>query len=102
MMFLNQLVKVSPDRDGVQRLLADALTAPAHIDGARAKISLLARYTDEVKSGGSPAPKPIPFVTSYFWWLQQPDRWPCMWSSAERALTTKLGWLTSTPDLADA
>lgn len=91
-MFINQLVNLAPDGHPIGELLGRVLTAPADEASARDKITELERYVRQVKRGGNPAPKRIQYVLSLFWSMQQHDQWPCMWQSAEAALTD-LGWL---------
>lgn len=98
-MFLNQLVKMAPEGRDVGPLLARVLTAPDDEAGARARIEELVAYVEEIKVRGQPAPKRVQFVCSLFWSLQEHDRWPCMWPSADQALVD-LGWL-SEASLAD-
>jgi 5-methylcytosine-specific restriction protein B len=99
-MFINQLAKLAPDENEVSSLVTDALTAPADPAGATEKIGRTVTFTETIKKAGQPAPKRIPFVLSYFWWMQEPLRWPCMWNSAEKSLVSHLGWLLPNPDLA--
>jgi 5-methylcytosine-specific restriction protein B len=91
-MFLNQLVKSSPDTAELSRLLARCLVAPTTEAAAAQAIDDLAAYAESVKKGAQPAPRRAIFVLSFFWSLQNPSEWPCFWTSAERVLQ-RLGWL---------
>lgn len=99
-MFVNQLVNLAPDGHPVGELLGRILTAPADEGAAKDRIGELERYVRQIKRGGNPAPKRIQYVLSLFWSMQQHDRWPCMWQSAEATLTD-LGWLHTGGDLGD-
>ena len=92
-MFLNQLVKLSPDSSELAALLVDVLAAPTDDGEARRKLAAMIAHVETIKEGAQPAPKRSLYVLSLFWSLSEPEQWPCMWSSAEDALL-KLGWLS--------
>ena len=98
-MYLNQLVKVAPDEAELADLLTRALAPPTGPEGAWDTINEVARYTESVKKAGTPAPKRVPYVLSYFWAMQDPEQWPCLWTSAVKALQAYLGWLEIEDDL---
>src|SRR5207253_2193435 len=99
-MFINQLAKLAPDQHEVGALVTEALLVPADPASASHKISKTVAFTESIKKAGQPAPKRIPFVLSYFWWMQEPSQWPCFWNSAEKSLVSHLGWLVPNSDLA--
>lgn len=92
-MFINQLVKLSPDSQALASLLVQVLRVPANEDEARRKLEALIAYIDTIKQGGHPAPKRSLYIASLFWSLQDDTNWPCIWSSAEDGLLN-LGWLS--------
>jgi 5-methylcytosine-specific restriction protein B len=92
-MFLNQLVKFSPDSSELAALLVDVLAAPSSDGEARRKLAAMIAHVETIKERGHPAPKRSLYVLSLFWSLSEPEQWPCMWSSAEEALLN-LGWLS--------
>lgn len=100
-MFINQLVNAA-DRgpSDLAPLLADVLVAPSDEDHARRKLETLVAWVEAVKQGAHPAPARAPLVCSVFWSLREPDRWPCLWTSAESVLRG-LGWLRHVEDQAD-
>ncbi|HSH60123.1 MAG TPA: AAA family ATPase [Acidimicrobiales bacterium] len=99
-MFLNQLVNYTEDLEELARLLSQVLRPPVDGDEARRKMVKTLAFVDQVRRGAHPAPKRVPYVLSFFWSLQDHDRWPCIWTSAEKMLT-QLGWLVAPPGLDD-
>jgi 5-methylcytosine-specific restriction protein B len=92
-MFVNQLVnEAAGATPGLDDLLPSALRVPEDEPDAHAKLSLLLGWVFSVKKGGHPAPARVPFLCSFFWSLQDYERWPCIWKSAESALNG-LAWL---------
>lgn len=92
-MFVNQLVKMAPEGYPIGQLLARNLTAPSSDEAALSQIQELEGYVTQIKKGAHPAPKRIQYVVSLFWSMQDHAIWPCMWPSADMALTD-LGWLS--------
>lgn len=95
-MFVNQIVKVATELndDVLPALLAAAFVVPANEEEARGKIETLVDWVQRVKRGAHPAPARVPFVCSFFWALNDPDSWPCLWPTAEKSMQ-RLGWLDS-------
>lgn len=91
-MFLNQLVKSSPDVVELSRVLDHCLRVPQTSEAAAQAVDALAEYAESVKKGAHPAPRRSIFFLSFFWSLQAGNEWPCFWPSAEKALV-RLGWL---------
>ena len=97
-MFLNQLVKYSPDHEVLARLLARCLPVPGSPEAAAKAINDLAEFAASIKVGIHPTPRRSIFFLSFFWSVQLHSAWPCFWTSAERMLI-RLGWLQSSDDL---
>ncbi|MGZ4665260.1 MAG: hypothetical protein ACXV5Q_09530 [Frankiaceae bacterium] len=92
-MFLKQLVGAGAAGES-SALLADVLVVPADDDDAAAKFARVLAFIERVRQGGHPAPARTPFLLSYFWGMQEPERWPVAWTSALTSLRY-LGWLTN-------
>ena len=99
-MFVNQLVNMAPEGYPLGQLLAQVLTVPSDVGDGRRKMDALTEYVLEIKKGANPAPKRVQLLLSLFWSMQDSDAWPCMWPSADAALTD-LGWLEGGPSLTD-
>lgn len=82
-MMVNQLVKRAEDHASLARILGQSLLAPRDLDEATTRLGALVEYVDAIRVGAHPAPGRLPFLCSYFWALEQPDRWPVIWSSEE-------------------
>ncbi|SHG42433.1 McrB family protein [Geodermatophilus nigrescens] len=95
-MFLKQLVSAGAPGESAE-LLADVLKAPEDDAGAVEKFTRLLTFIEKVRQGGHPAPARAPFLLSYVWALQDPDRWPVAWTSALTSLRY-LGWLSKSDD----
>src|SRR5690606_10262705 len=74
-MFLNQLVKRASEPATLARLLTDVLTAPSADDDVVGKIDRLVEYVESVRLGAHPVPGHSTFLLSYFWGLEDHDRW---------------------------
>jgi 5-methylcytosine-specific restriction protein B len=98
MMTIHQIVNYTDDAPIATDVLLDALSVPQSVDEAAAKIRRCVVHIDKIKKGGHPAPRRAPFVLSLFWSLADHEEWPCLWQSADAALTA-LGWLTPPGDL---
>lgn len=99
-MFVNQLVnEAAGGALGLDELLPVALRVPTDEPDAVTKIRELVAWVLSVKKGAHPAPARVPFLCSFFWSLQDDESWPCLWKSAELALSA-LGWLDWTDDQA--
>lgn len=98
-MFLKQVLK-SGEPGEASRLLAEVLRAPVDDAEAVSKIDRTLVFVDRVKSGGYPAPGRVPFLLSFFWGLQDDQRWPVIWSSAKKGLT-ELGWINDDAEYAE-
>lgn len=78
-MIINQINKMSRDRDAAAAVLVDALSTPVDLDDAANKIRRLADYLQEIRVGAHPSPTRAPFVASYYWGLEFPHVWPVAW-----------------------
>lgn len=81
-MFVNQLVKRTDEPTTLARILSDALTTPSSDGESVGKIERLVEYVESIRLGAHPAPGHTTFLLSYFWGLEDHDRWPVLWSSA--------------------
>ncbi len=93
-MFLNQIVKAA-DQEEVAPLLRNVLPVPATDEEAAERITQLVGFVEKVKKGGYPAPARVPFLLSFFWALQDRQRWPMAWPSATR-IVGRVGWYVPT------
>ena len=96
-MFVNQLANAADDATGVASMLAEVLVAPTSDGEAREKFGSLLAYVEKVKRGAHPAPRRSIFLLSYFWHAAAAEQWPCMWPTAEEAVT-QLGWFAPSKD----
>jgi len=72
------------------------LEAPADDASAEALMNDVADHVASIREQGSAAaPARIGPLLSWFWWLQDSETWPMLWSSARTALT-KIGFLSGT------
>jgi 5-methylcytosine-specific restriction enzyme B len=85
-MFLNQLVNDS-DPVVIADLLLTLIAAPADDAEAEQKFDLLLDHVEVLRREGSHAAAGrVPGFLSWFWWIEDPDRWPAMFSSGWAAL----------------
>lgn len=98
-MFLKQVIAAGEPGESAE-LLADVLQAPSTDEGAARKIRDCVEFADRVNKGGQPAPGRAPFLLSFFWALQDTQRWPAAWTTTVSALRD-LGWLVLTEERAD-
>ena len=73
-----------------EQILRDALGLPKTREEVRTKINALSEFLSNLKSIVE-TPKSIPrvgqaFLLSYFWELQEPERWPVYYGSTKRVL----------------
>ncbi|MEE3853534.1 AAA family ATPase [Gordonia sp. LSe1-13] len=90
-MIINQISKMSPDPDVAVNVLLDALSTPEDPDDAVRKIRLLADHLQEIRVGAHPSPKRAPFVASYYWALDDPEKWPAAWPKSADYMTYVTG-----------
>ncbi len=92
-MIINQINKRSPNPEKAVQILSDALTTPIDLDSARQKINAVAEYMESLNI---PAVR-APFLTSYFWGMDDPRTWPVAWTMASDYLV----YCTGRKDFAD-
>ncbi len=108
-MFFNQLLNVSETTDETDAELKAAITIPDSEQMASSRIKTFERYVrrigDElVEAGGSkhgrPKPGSIPFFLSYFWQVQDKDKWPIYYTNSVNTMIDLNLWQPK-EDLAD-
>lgn len=93
-MYLNQLIKGGAAVEFAASL-AQWLPAPSSEQQAAQRIDELAALTTELRKHGSAAQVGrAPFLLSWMWWIQEPDRWAPLWPSRENPLV-EMGFLRS-------
>lgn len=89
-MFFNQVVNVADDPDECSHEIRAAIAAPTSDEIAKSRIrtfiSYVKRLGDEhVQGGGTGYGRPklgsVPFFLSYFWQIQDRDRWPVYYTN---------------------
>jgi len=100
-MFFNLVVNIADDLHECSEEIKAALTMPANEDMARSRIrnfhSYVKRIGDQhVEGGGSKQGRPkvssIPFFLSYFWQIQDRQRWPVFYSNGVNTMTDLNLW----------
>lgn len=97
-MFFNLLVASTQYVEGdLTPLLRDVLTSPESKEEAVKKIQTLEEHVERIRSRSddlrsAPAAGNIPYFISYFWQLQDPDRYPIYYKSIRRALSDLSIW----------
>lgn len=99
-MFFNVLTKnsnVGNRADELIGLLKKSLPAPATIVQAKTNIEHFARFTKELgqysaDARGAPKIGSIPFFLSYFWQIQQPEKYPVYYTSMVNVLSGQAIW----------
>ena len=92
-MFLNQIVKASPDGEA-EALLRTTLVTPEDEQAAAEAIDGTVAFCEKVKEGGYPAPGHAPFMVTFFWGLADLEEWPIAWVSAVKCLK-QIGWFVA-------
>jgi len=102
LMFFNTLYKSSINKKDLSIVLRDVLRLPSDIKDAKNKIDKLLEY---IKSNGveqnkrkSPRPKSTLFFLSYFWQIQNPQKYPIFYNSLEQVFL-ELGFLQPNENL---
>ncbi len=90
-MFFNMLHKCSPNKEELHDKLINWLRVPEDIGDSKQKIQGLSEYVKQISVNISdkrkaPRPKSILFFLSYFWQLQEPDKFPIFYNSLESTL----------------
>lgn len=109
-MFFNLIYNACVDEDELTSELKSALACPADESAAKSRIRNFASYVrrigdDHVTAGNSkasrPKPSSIPFFLSYFWQIQEPDKWPVFFTNSVQVLSD-LNLYQQADDLAEA
>lgn len=107
-MFFNMVINVADDWDECDQELKTALTIPNNEKIASSRIKTFASYVkrlgDELADSGkdrrgSPRQSSIPFFLSYFWQIQDRDKWPVYYTNAVNTMVDLNLW-QPTGDLA--
>lgn len=88
-MHFNQLVLSAPDNAAFAEDLRHAISLPSGLDDAANKIDKqadLAREHRDNNLDSEPAIKPTMFFLSYFWHIQDHEKWPIFYPTTERYL----------------
>jgi len=105
-MFFNMLYKTCLQFDDVgnfEQLLKKSLEAPSDIDAAKSILETFREFTEtlskyHVDRRAAPKIGSIPFFLSYFWQIQQPEKYPVYYSSMVNVLSDLDVW-TPTKDI---
>lgn len=94
-MFFNQLVKTAVDPEMRAELLRELIKEPASLNDALSKIERLEQETSsqfEMSEDKRKAPNPasVGYFLSYFWQIQNPEKWPILYTSQVQGLN-KIG-----------
>ena len=86
-MFFNQLVKNNESNiEGLTTLLKQSITIPKTLDEALAKIGTLEKYCQAIYNKAKdkrkvPNPGSVSYFLSYFWQIQDEQKWPILYTS---------------------
>lgn len=103
-MFFNMVVNVADDIDECDQELKLALTIPDNEQIASSRIKNFASYVKRlgeqwVDAGnsryGTPKVGSIPFLVSYFWHIQDRDKWPIYYTNSVQTMTDLNLWQPS-------
>ena len=102
-MFFNMLTKNSIAGNHLEefdQLLKKSLSVPDNLDNAKSIIVKFERFTKSLgkysaDARGAPKVGSIPFFISYFWQMQQPDKYPMYYSSMINVLRDLDVWSPS-------
>ena len=102
-MFFNILTKNSIAGDHLEefdQLLKTSLPVPSNLDKAKSTIEKFERYTKSLgkysaDARGAPKVGSIPFFLSYFWQMQQPEKYPVYYTSMVNVLRELDIWTPS-------
>lgn len=109
-MFFNLIYNACLDENELTAELKSALACPADDSTAKSKIRNFASYVrrigdDHVAAGNSkasrPKPSSIPFFLSYFWQVQEREKWPVFYTNSVQVLSD-LNLYQQADDLAEA
>jgi hypothetical protein len=103
-MFFNMVVNVSPNETEVDQELRAAIIAPTTEEQATVQLTRFGSYVRRlgeafVEAGGSLHGRPkvgsSPFFLSYFWQIQQPQKWPAYYTNSVQVMTDLNLWTPS-------
>lgn len=109
-MFFNLIYNACLDESELTSELKSAMACPADESATKSRIRNFASYVrrigdDHVAAGNSkasrPKPSSIPFFLSYFWQVQEPDKWPVFYTNSVQVLSD-LNLYQQGDDLAEA
>jgi hypothetical protein len=109
-MFFNLVFNAAEDLAELTAELKSAIGTPESEEIAKSRIRTFSSYVRRlgeslVEGGGSGHAKPklssVPFFLSYFWQVQEPDKWPVYYTNSVTVLTD-LDLLEVADDLADS
>lgn len=103
-MFFNMLYKSTKDKKLLAEHLLDTFKSPKDIQDAKTKISKIIEFikvnSSDVDKRKAPRIKSVLYFISYFWQIQEPEKWPIFYNSLEQALVG-LGFLEQKKELAE-
>jgi hypothetical protein len=104
-MFFNMLYNSSSDKDALKEILIESLKLPPNIEKAKDKINKFVSFVESIKSSqaskmSKPRVKSSLYFLSYFWQIQDNNKFPILYNSIETTLK-QLGFLSENGDLAD-
>jgi hypothetical protein len=84
----NGIYKNSPNEEKLNEVMRDVIKLPGDIVDAENKINKLATFCAEVKeeTGTRAINGAIPFILSWFWGIQEPEKWPIIYTSMKKTL----------------
>lgn len=97
-MFFNQLVKNSEVNIGqLTDLLKNCINQPINLEDTLSKITKLEKYCTEIYSKAKdkrkvPNPGSVSYFLSYFWQIQNAEKWPILYTSLINAYTELEIW----------
>jgi hypothetical protein len=97
-MFFNQLVKAGlTNEDELNLLVKDVIKYPVTIDDAISKIDTLEKYCLNIYNKATdkrtaPKPSSICYFLSYFWQIQNYEKWPIMYTSLVSSFSSLNLW----------
>ncbi|MCB0541071.1 MAG: hypothetical protein KDE33_26425, partial [Bacteroidetes bacterium] len=108
-MFFNLLLKTchtEEDEEKLSKLIKKSIQIPENLQEASAKIETLYQHCKELYDQAPdkrkvPNPKSITYFLSYFWQIQDANKWPIMYSSMIVSFTDIGLWTSEATPMAD-
>jgi hypothetical protein len=100
-MFFNMMANVADDEQEFDQELKTALQLPQNETIASSRIKTFASYAarlgdQAIESGGSRHSRPkvgsVPFFLSYFWQINEPNKWPVYYTNSVNVITDLNLW----------